>query len=120
MASNSGSSSSNLKAALIVLFIILGYILYDAIMSTAAEMLQRLLIISPLLLVILVHWISTPDQISIPIPGSEDAIHRAGGSPWGVAFVLVLLMFLISYQPSLNGLMFYAFMTLVSLRMILF
>ncbi|ESW30769.1 hypothetical protein PHAVU_002G181000 [Phaseolus vulgaris] len=83
----------------------LGYIVYDAIMATASELLQRLLVISPLFLIIIVHWLSTGTQISFPMPGSEpSAIHRAGGSPWGVAFVLLLLFFLISYQPSLHDL----------------
>ncbi|XP_057748853.1 uncharacterized protein LOC130967837 isoform X2 [Arachis stenosperma] len=82
----------------------LGYIVYDAVMATASELLQRLLVISPLLLIIVVHWLSTGSQLSFPMPGSEPgAIHRAGGSPWGVAFVLLLLFFLISYQPSLHG-----------------
>ncbi|KAG4999751.1 hypothetical protein JHK87_020823 [Glycine soja] len=83
----------------------LGYIVYDAIMATASELLQRLLVISPLFLIIIVHWLSTATQISFPMPGSEpSAIHRAGGSPWGVTFVLLLLFLLISYQPSLHDL----------------
>ncbi|KAL6200745.1 hypothetical protein ACLB2K_030526 [Fragaria x ananassa] len=83
-----------------------GYVVYDAVMATVSELLQRLLVISPLLLVIVVHWLSTGSQVNIGIPGSEPgAIHRAGGSPWGVAFVLVLLFFLISYQPSFLGLL---------------
>lgn len=86
----------------------LGYLVYDAIMATASELLQRFLVISPLVLIIAVHWLSagTP-HFSIPMPGSEPgAIHRAGGSPWGVAFVLLLLFLLISYQPSLHSLIF--------------
>ncbi|OMO73116.1 hypothetical protein CCACVL1_17460 [Corchorus capsularis] len=85
----------------------LGYVVYDAIMATAAELLQRLLIISPLLLVVVVHWLSTGSNLNFPMPGSEPgAIHRAGGSPWGVAFVLLLLFFLICYQPSFHDLLF--------------
>lgn len=81
----------------------LSYIVYDAIMATASELLQRLLVISPLLLIIIVHWLSTGSQLNFPMPGSEpSAIHRAGGSPWGVAFLLLLLFFLISFQPSLH------------------
>ncbi|KAK7399942.1 hypothetical protein VNO78_11139 [Psophocarpus tetragonolobus] len=83
----------------------LGYIVYDAIMATASELLQRLLVISPLFLILIVHWLSSGSHISFPMPGSEPgAIHRAGGSPWGVAFILLLLFFLISYQPSLHDL----------------
>ncbi|KAK7829397.1 hypothetical protein CFP56_029442 [Quercus suber] len=96
-----------LMAAIIFICGFVGYIIYDAIMATASELLQRLLVISPLLLVIAVHWLSTGSHFNLPIPGSEPgAIHRAGGSPWGVAFVLLLLLFLISYQPSLHGLIF--------------
>lgn len=62
--------------AAIVLSIILGYLVYDAIMSTVADMLQSLLMISPLIMVIVVHWLSTSKRFSIPMPGSEpDAIH---------------------------------------------
>ncbi|KAI4383668.1 hypothetical protein MLD38_009477 [Melastoma candidum] len=84
---------------------IFGYIVYGAVMATASELLQRLLVISPLLIIILVHWLSSDDQLSIPIRGSEPgAIHRAGGSAWGVALVLMLLIALITFQPVLNGL----------------
>ncbi|XP_054776573.1 uncharacterized protein LOC129297489 [Prosopis cineraria] len=77
------------------------YIIYDAVMATASELLQRLLIISPLLLIIVVHCLSSGTQLNFPMPGSEPAaIHRAGGSPWGVAFVLLILFVLIAYQPS--------------------
>lgn len=86
---------------------IFGYVVYGAVMATVSELLQHLLVISPLLLVIAAHWLSSDEQLSIPIPGSEPgSIHRAGGSAWGVAFVLVLLVVLISFQPVLNGLIF--------------
>ncbi|MCL7030120.1 hypothetical protein MKW94_014891 [Papaver nudicaule] len=93
------------------------YVVYDAIMVTAAEQLRRLLMVSPLLLIILVHWLSAEPSYSRggrnmsmmmrPVGGSAvigaqqaGAIHRVGGSPWGIAFVVLLLCFLISYQPS--------------------
>ncbi|XVE78787.1 hypothetical protein DITRI_Ditri14bG0006100 [Diplodiscus trichospermus] len=78
----------------------LGHVVYDAIMATASELLQRLLVVSPLLLVVVVHWMSTGWKVNFPMAGSEPgAIHRAGGSPWDVAFVLLLLFFLICFQP---------------------
>lgn len=90
-----------------VLSLIMGYLVYDAVMSTAVEMLQSLLMISPLILVIVVHWLSAPNRFSIPVPGSEpNAIHQAGGSPWGITLILALLFFLISHQPSLRGFLF--------------
>ena len=88
----------------------LAYVIYDAVVVTAADLLHRLLMISPVLLVLAVHWLSTvppADRLNFPMPGSEpNAIHRAGASPWGLAVVLLLLFFLISYQPSLHGLIF--------------
>uniref|UniRef100_A0A2N9HHL7 Uncharacterized protein n=1 Tax=Fagus sylvatica TaxID=28930 RepID=A0A2N9HHL7_FAGSY len=106
-----------LMAAITFICVFLGYVIYDAIMATASELLQRLLVISPLLLVIAVHWLSAGSHLSLPMPGSEPGpLYRVraggarytepGGSPWGVAFVLLLLLFLISYQPSLHGLIF--------------
>ncbi|PSS14513.1 BLOC-1-related complex subunit like [Actinidia chinensis var. chinensis] len=111
MASHAGSSILPehwyLMAAVALIGACFGYVVYDAVMSTAAELLQRLLVISPLLLVIAVHWLSSAHRLNIPVPGSEpNAIHRAGGSPWGIAIVLLLLVLLISYQPSLIGLVF--------------
>ncbi|KAI5321111.1 hypothetical protein L3X38_030182 [Prunus dulcis] len=71
-------------ATMILICGFVGYVVYDAVMATVSELLQRLLVISPLLIVIVVHWLSTGSQVSISIPGSEPgAIHRAGGSPWG-------------------------------------
>ncbi|EEF28769.1 conserved hypothetical protein [Ricinus communis] len=32
----------------------------------------------------------------------RDSLHRAGGSPWGVALLLVFLLFMISYQSSFH------------------
>ncbi|KAI3926905.1 hypothetical protein MKX01_032820 [Papaver californicum] len=101
---------------LVILSGFVWYVVYDAIMVTAAEQLRRLLMVSPLLLIILVHWLSAEPSYSRggqnmsmmrPVGGSAvvgaekaGAIHRVGGSPWGIAFVVLLLCFLISYQPS--------------------
>ncbi|KAL8241384.1 hypothetical protein R6Q59_014739 [Mikania micrantha] len=80
------------------LVMILGYLVYDAVKSIAAEMMQNLLMVSPLILVIVVHWLSTSNWFDIHMPGSEpEAIYRAGGSPWGITLVLALLFFLISH-----------------------
>ncbi|XVF19176.1 hypothetical protein REPUB_Repub11eG0087500 [Reevesia pubescens] len=85
----------------------LGYVIYDAIMATASELLQCLLVISPLLLVVVVHWMSTGSNLKFPMLVLEPgAIHRAGGSPWGVAFVLLLLFFLICFKPSFHDIIF--------------
>ncbi|OVA20705.1 hypothetical protein BVC80_881g68 [Macleaya cordata] len=122
--SSSSSSSSSFglteqRIAMGVMVIVVcgfvWYIVYDAIMVTAAEQLKPLLMVSPLLLVIVVHWLSMEPTASTSSSRRQlinynnmnnmgepaGAIHRAGGSPWGIATVLLLLCFLISYQPSL-------------------
>ncbi|KAL6966309.1 hypothetical protein U1Q18_032090, partial [Sarracenia purpurea var. burkii] len=58
-----------LTATLTLACAIVGYLIYDAIMSTAAELLQRLLMISPLLLVMAVHWLSSATGLDISVPG---------------------------------------------------
>ena len=106
--SNMGASENwVLMTFMFLLCGLFGYIIYDAVMVTAAELLQRLLMISPLLIIIAVHWLSTMPSsscLSFLLPGSNPGdIHRAGGSPWGVAVVLVIIFVLISYQPSLQS-----------------
>ncbi|KAF8403936.1 hypothetical protein HHK36_012043 [Tetracentron sinense] len=103
----SGLSEQRLLVVVVTLLCgLLWCIVYDAIMVTAAEQFKRLLMVLPLLLVAAVHWLSTTHpstSLSFPMPGSEpDAIHRAGGSPVGVAFVLLLLSTLIFYRPSFD------------------
>ncbi|GMH11526.1 hypothetical protein Nepgr_013367 [Nepenthes gracilis] len=96
-----------LKALVILLCYVVGYIIYAAVMATAAELLQPLLMISPLLIVIAVHWLSTmpsSSTLSLLFPGTIPTdIHRAGGSPWGVALVLLIVFVLISFQPFVHG-----------------
>ncbi|ESR59113.1 hypothetical protein CICLE_v10018265mg [Citrus x clementina] len=75
-----------LKAVGILVCGFLGYLLYDTVMAAPSELLQRLLVMSPLILIITVHWLSSGSQDSLPIPGSEPgAFHPARGSPWGAA-----------------------------------
>ncbi|CAI0476394.1 unnamed protein product [Linum tenue] len=62
------------------------------------------LMLSPLLLLLLVHCLSAGGRrfsLYIPLP-ERDSLHRAGGSPWGVAVVLVFLVFMVSYQSALQ------------------
>ncbi|CAN1186217.1 hypothetical protein LINPERHAP2_LOCUS38014 [Linum perenne] len=40
-------------------------------------------------------------SLSFPLP-EKDSLHRAGGSPWGVALLLVFLLYMVSYQSSLH------------------
>lgn len=78
------------------------YMAYESVLESLLEQLRLGLMLSPLLLLLLVHWLSDDERrrvlFFIPLPMERESFHQAGGSPWGVALVLVLLIFMISYQ----------------------
>ncbi|XP_042423921.1 uncharacterized protein LOC122011605 [Zingiber officinale] len=86
---------------LLTLLLLLGvswYTSYEAILEGVFYQLKFLLVVSPLLLLIVLHWLSS-DGLSFLVPFPEkESLHRAGGSPWGVGFLLLLLILMISYQ----------------------
>lgn len=93
---------------LLTLFMFLGfswYLNYEPIMESIMDQLKLVLMVSPLLLLLVVHFVSNYGSGSgvlsslIPLPERE-SLHRAGGTPWGVGLVLVLVLFMVSYQSS--------------------
>ncbi|XP_047975970.1 uncharacterized protein LOC125218356 [Salvia hispanica] len=89
---------------LIILFTFLGitwYINYESIFEGLFDQIKLLLMLSPLLLLLAVHLLSAFDAsfFFLPLP-EQDSFHRAGGTPWGVGLLLVLLFFMISYQSD--------------------
>ncbi|KAI9104201.1 hypothetical protein K1719_023037 [Acacia pycnantha] len=110
MASSSSSSSGfplHLCLFLLTLFMFLGfswYINYEPIMESLMEQVKMVLMVSPLLLLLVLHFLSNSRGFFsslIPFP-EKDSLHRAGGTPWGVGFLLVFLFFMISYRSSLQ------------------
>ncbi|CAL9115579.1 unnamed protein product [Musa acuminata var. zebrina] len=89
---------------LLTLFMFIGlswYMTYESVFESLFNQIKLLLMVSPLLLLLVVHWLSNDPRrrVSLFAPLAErDTFHRDGGSPWGVALALVLLMFMISYQ----------------------
>ncbi|KAL2234251.1 uncharacterized protein LOC105168494 [Sesamum indicum] len=78
------------------------YINYESIFEGLFDQIKLILMVSPLLLLLAVHLLSTLEKSSfffIPLP-EQDSLHRAGGTPWGVGLLLVLLFFMISYQSD--------------------
>ncbi|XP_059441395.1 uncharacterized protein LOC132173802 [Corylus avellana] len=77
------------------------YINYEPVLESVFDQVKMVLIVSPLLLLLVVHFLSNDERrrfsYLVPLP-EKDSIHRAGGTPWGVGFVLVLLLFMISYH----------------------
>ncbi|XP_038691529.1 uncharacterized protein LOC119989861 [Tripterygium wilfordii] len=89
---------------LLILLMFVGlswYINYEPVLESIFDQVKILLIVSPLVLLLVVHWISSDESgrfsYLIPLP-EKDSLHRAGGTPWGVGLMLVLLLFMISYQ----------------------
>ncbi|KAL5540712.1 hypothetical protein UlMin_045024 [Ulmus minor] len=114
MAGGENSSSSSLPLHLCfflgILLTLMGfswYINYESLIEGLMDQVKLLLMVSPLLLLLVVHFLANDERrVSlmnglIPLP-EKDSLHRAGGTPWGVGFLLVFLLFMISYQSSLQ------------------
>ncbi|KAK1264199.1 hypothetical protein QJS04_geneDACA017472 [Acorus gramineus] len=95
---NNGFFVGAATAVIALLFSLMWYVIYETIMAAVAEQLKRLIVLSPLFLVILVHYLSSDTSggaMAVSMPWSV-------GSAWTVASVVVLLFLLISYRPSFN------------------
>ncbi|OEL15037.1 hypothetical protein BAE44_0023943 [Dichanthelium oligosanthes] len=123
--SGGGSSSSSAAAALevplhlcfflLVLLLFLGFSWYTSYESAAesfANQARILLMASPFALLLAVRLLSSVsggqgagagrgvgDLLAVPMP-ERDSIHRAGGSPWGVGLLLMLLLVMVSYHSN--------------------
>ncbi|KAK2996777.1 hypothetical protein RJ639_041266 [Escallonia herrerae] len=94
-------------AVLLLFLIFTWYINYESRFEDFMLQFKLMLMICPVLLLLVVHWLSSEDRESVPFVISlpeRDSFHRAGGSPWGVALLLVFLLYMISYQTSLQEL----------------
>ncbi|KAK9122653.1 hypothetical protein Sjap_012255 [Stephania japonica] len=97
---------------LFVLFLFMGiswYTSYESMFEDLFDQIKLFLILSPLLLLLVVHWMSSDERrrvpFFIPLPEKE-SLHRAGGTPWGVAALLVFLLFMVSHHSSLQERLF--------------
>lgn len=79
------------------------YINYENIFEPLFDQIKLVLMVSPLLLLLAMHLLSSLDRSLIYLPFPEqDSLHRAGGTPWGVGLLLVILLFMVSYQSGLR------------------
>ena len=89
---------------ILILFFMLGfswYINYESMIEDIATQVKLYLMIVPVVLLLVVHCLSSDGLVSFLAPLPErDSLHRAGGSPWGVGFLLIFLFFMVSYQSS--------------------
>ncbi|KAL3348583.1 hypothetical protein AABB24_021983 [Solanum stoloniferum] len=101
------SPSIHLCFFFLVLFMFVSvtwYINYESIFEGIMDQFKFLLMLSPLVLLLIVHLLSNFEKsliFNIPLP-EQDSFHRAGATPWGVGFLLVLLLFMISYHSDLR------------------
>ncbi|GLT72346.1 hypothetical protein SLA2020_442890 [Shorea laevis] len=92
----------------VILLMFLGiswYINYEPVLESVFDQVKMVLLVSPLLLLLVLHFMSNVDErrrfsYLVPLMPERDSLHRAGGTPWGLGFVLVLLLFMISYHSS--------------------
>lgn len=97
---------------LLVLLLFLGFSWYTSYESAAesfANQARIVLMASPFALLLAVRLLSgvsadgagrsVGDLLAVPMP-ERDSIHRAGGSPWGVGLLLLLLLVMVSYQSN--------------------
>ncbi|KAK4837291.1 hypothetical protein QYF36_004260 [Acer negundo] len=81
-----------------------GFINYEPILESLFDQFKLYLIVCPLLLLLLVHWFSNNERgwlsYLFPLSAETDRAGTGRGTPWGVGFVLVLLLFFISYQSN--------------------
>ncbi|XAR60442.1 hypothetical protein NMG60_11033825 [Bertholletia excelsa] len=81
------------------------YINYESMFEDLMDQLKIVLLVIPIVLLLLVHWLSSEDRRRVPfvIPLPEkDSLHRAGGSPWGIAALLVFLLYMLSLQSKFH------------------
>ncbi|XP_062077509.1 uncharacterized protein LOC133782278 [Humulus lupulus] len=96
-----------------ILFMFVGlswYSNYESLLESALDQIKLVLMVSPLILLLALHLLSNIETAGprrpgfssfIPLP-ERGSLNRAGGTPWGVGFLLVFLFFMVSYQSSLQ------------------
>ena len=83
--------------------IVLAVPLYSTMLEQMEEISPTMLMLSPVILLILIRWLSHRNSTRRSFFFSEvdpSSIHRAGGSPVGVAIILSLVLLMIWYQSE--------------------
>lgn len=105
MAVIAGNIHISTQTVLVVAMIgmVLAVPLYSTVLEQMEEISPTMVMLSPVMLLILIRWLSYRNTRRSPLFFSEvdpSSIHRAGGSPVGVAFILLLVLLMIWYQSS--------------------
>ncbi|KAL5832296.1 hypothetical protein ACOSQ4_017650 [Xanthoceras sorbifolium] len=94
----------HLSFFIIVIVFIIGFTWYintETKFEDFVHHVKLFIMITPIVLLLLVHCLSSSSSswFFVPFPERE-SVHRAGASPWGVAALLVFLIYMISHQSS--------------------
>ncbi|KAK4285583.1 hypothetical protein QN277_002263 [Acacia crassicarpa] len=96
---------------LLTLLIFLGFSWhsnYEGIVESFVDQVKMMIMVSPLVLLLILHLLSNYGgywswggafSSLIPLPEKE-SFHRAGGTPWGVGLLLVVVLFMASHRSS--------------------
>lgn len=96
---------------LAVIFVFLGiswYVSYEEVVESAEEQLGWILFATPVVLILIVRWLSSMDTSeswlfrSSPWERRRRTHHvpSEGSSPWGVAVLILLLLILVHFQSN--------------------
>ena len=94
-----------------LIFIFLGvswYFSYEEVVETAEQQLGWLLFCTPVVLILIVRWLSSMENsywfFSASLPGERRGrTHQGlseGSSPWGVAALILVLLIMVQYQSN--------------------
>ncbi|XP_042064183.1 uncharacterized protein LOC121807909 [Salvia splendens] len=105
-----GPPHAAIMAAVVVLVMVVPTLLGDqgeAVTEFIAEMLSPVgLLLLPIVLLLTIQFLSSDTGSFVSTifsTGEPNSIHRASGSPLGVAFVLILVLFLLYNRVSIFG-----------------
>ncbi|XP_074297665.1 uncharacterized protein LOC141628416 [Silene latifolia] len=104
-----GPPHAILLAVVVVLVVALPSLIDgEAITETIYDLLSPVgLLLLPIILLLTIQFLSSSRggvlSSVFTATGEPDSIHRASGSPVGVALVLILVLFLVYYRVSLFG-----------------
>ena len=108
---------------LLILLMVLGllslswFFHYESFIDDAEEQMSWALLVIPVLLILVIRWLSSIERLDDSLLGLFSYDHRrrsyytgsnerpqVGSSPWGVAAVVVLLLILVYFQSSFQDL----------------
>lgn len=91
-------------AIVVFLMTISGYVDYKARARQAAGGARVALLLLPAALVVVVRFMLAEGRFALRLPRAERrTFYRAGGSPWGVAAAVAVVLLMVAYQSSFHS-----------------